>query len=193
MKKTETNAQKQGKRIARKLVQVLAGKGIRINTDKAEAQRILDNWRRGANNGKVQMFYKDGQTLLGFVYNGTMYLDEDLLTPETLIHEYTHMWCNALRASDNQRHKDMWNGLVSAMKKHKDLWDSIKDTYKLTDDDAVADEVFARLSGQDGEQWLRNEISKAMAGSTSNDIESAFDTFRNALKSLIDFIKQHIL
>lgn len=190
-----TKKQQEGRRITQFLVGRLmstAGSTFTIITDQAEGQRILDEWRKGKHKD-LQPFMKDGQTVYGFAYQGKIYLDPDIMQPETLIHEYTHLWTNILRSS--KQHKPIWDKLVAELKGMPE-WEDIKKIYSyLSSDDEIADEVFARLSGQNGEQRLRRKLAEETKKSKS--LESSFEAMISKLKDitqrLIDYIKNNLL
>ena len=194
-RKPLTKKQEEGRKITQLLVnriRLTAGSSLMVITDQAEGQRILDEWRKGKHKD-LQPFMKDGQTVYGFAYQGKIYLDPDIMQPETFIHEYTHLWTNILRSS--KKHKPIWDKLVAELKKMPE-WDDIKKVYSyLSSDDEIADEVFARISGQNGEQWLRRKLAEETKKSKS--LESSFDAMISKLKDLaqqlIDYIKNNLL
>lgn len=91
--------------------------------------------------------------ILGFVKNGTMYLDTKQMTLETPIHEYVHLWDKMCQ----KKNPKLWTEGVSLMKQTK-LWDTIKKNPQYVDiaddDNLVASEVHARLVGKNGEALL---------------------------------------
>ena len=196
-----TKKQEQGVKITRALMEKLkrtAGPTLGIIDDQAEGQRILDEWRQGKHKD-LQPFMKDGRTIYGFAYQGKIYLDPDIMQPETFIHEYTHLWTNILRSSE--QHKPVWEKLVAELKRLPE-WNEIKQVYSyLSSDDEIADEVFARISGQNGEKWLREKIAKEYSRRKKSgkpvSIEDAITAAINGIKAiaqeLIDYIKNNLL
>lgn len=124
--------------------------------------------------------FKDGE-FYGFVYDNVIYLNPEKFTAETPIHEYAHLWAEALR----QRNPKEWQSVVGIMKKDHDLWNKIKETYPhLQKESDIADEVLATYSGQKGLERLR-EVSK-----TTEDPNRMFSTILMTLSSFWDSVKK---
>lgn len=102
---------------------------------------------------------RDG-IIYGFVKDGVVYLDPSLLNPNTAIHEYTHLWDNALM----QLNRPLWEK-GKALMKQTPFWNEvINDPYYediRDDEDLVASEVHSRLVGEDGEERL-NQIEQQL-------------------------------
>lgn len=195
-KRPVTAEQKRGKDIAMALAKRLGGL---VSIDQKEGQRLLDMWRRGEVTSNFQAFLtNNGKTVYGFAYKGKIYLDPDIIQPEALIHEYTHLWTNILRASNNPAHKQMWETLKDELKQNP-VWGRVVKTYTwLKTDDEIADEVFAKISGQNGDRWLRDEVFKEhnKADSSISDSEAIGNIaqrLRNTFQKLIDYIKSAVL
>ena len=90
---------------------------------------------------------KDGE-VYGFVLDGEIYLDPKVANSETAIHEYTHLWADALRRKNSEE----WKNVVSLMK-GTSLWEEIKKSYPELEADflgihfTTADEVADRVLG----------------------------------------------
>ncbi len=104
---------------------------------------------------------------------GDIYADEDVIKPEHLIHEYTHLWDRAL-AHNNPK---LWKKGVELMKQ-LDLWKQIEDSDEYSQygrkwkaegrsakqmEFLIASEVHSRLVGKGGEKLL-NQIAKEQKG-----------------------------
>ena len=100
-------------------------------------------------------------TIYGWSLNGKIYLTEAGINPDTPIHEYTHLWAEAM------------------MKQNKKGWDSIKSLLKDTpvwkeviadpnysnikdNEDAVASEVLSRISGRKNAAKMEEEAQRAI-------------------------------
>ena len=100
-------------------------------------------------------------TIYGWSLNGKIYLTEAGINPDTPIHEYTHLWAEAM------------------MKQNKKGWDSIKSLLKDTpvwkeviadpnysnikdNEDAVASEVLSRISGKKNAAKMEEEAQRAI-------------------------------
>ena len=60
----------------------------------------------------VRFFRTSGGEAYGFTVGGKIYLDPRIATSETPIHEYAHLWAEALRKADPEE----WRNIVGLMK-----------------------------------------------------------------------------
>ena len=75
----------------------------------------------------------------------------------TPIHEYTHLWAEALRKVNPKE----WQNIVGLMKKQTHLWDKVKNDYpELKTDDEIADEVADKV------------LSDLLEGVNPNEVKS---------------------
>ena len=145
------------------LIDLMKDAGIDMITDNAEGQLVLDKANgkakesRSKKNNTPQpkpLRTKDGQAY-GYTYNGKIYIDPSIATSETPIHEYTHLWAEALRQKD----PETWKQIVDVLKNDeavKPFWDKVERQYpELTDDNDIVEEVLAQYSGQRGSEQLR--------------------------------------
>jgi len=98
--------------------------------------------------------------IYGFVtLEGDIYLDENVISPEHPIHEYTHLWDRAVA----KKNPKLWKKGVELMKK-TDLWEEIlfdknygkkwTSNPNITPEELeflVASEVHARIVGEKGQ------------------------------------------
>ena len=132
------------------------------------------------------MFFKttDGKAY-GFVKDDVVYIDPRIATAETPIHEYTHLWAEALR----QHNPEEWKNIVNLMKGATDIWNKVKKEYsELTDDDTLADEVLAQYSGKRGYQRLMEETKGQKDLGVLDKLAEALGRFWNAVA---DFLHIH--
>ena len=100
--------------IAGSLKQVFYSGEYKDTTGLAEVQEVNDD----ASSGSIrQLRTKDGE-VYGFVHDGKIYIDRSKVTPETLIHEYVHLWAEAVRRIDPKE----WGNIVRMMKKCGQIW-----------------------------------------------------------------------
>lgn len=146
---------------------------------------------------KVQFFKtKDGEAY-GFTVGGKVYVDERIADASTPIHEYTHLWAEAIRKVNPKE----WQNIVSLMKKQTHLWDKVKNDYpELKTDDEIADEVLAHYSGERGKKLLDEEYNKIRGNNKMNIFDKAkmlqaINNVREALrkfwKGVADFLGIH--
>ncbi|MCR5588107.1 MAG: hypothetical protein K6F72_00665 [Bacteroidales bacterium] len=108
------------------------------------------------------MFFrdKDGE-VYGFTVGGEIYIDPRYAKPETPVHEYTHLWAQALRNSN----PTAWAQLTDEMRTVEGgrLWDYVKGRYpELKTEDELVEEVFAHYSGKRGAERLEAEMREEM-------------------------------
>jgi hypothetical protein len=114
--------------------------------------------------------------IYGFVYNGEIYMDETKLDPQVPIHEYTHIWDNAVMQSNprlwergkrllvdskNPVVRDLWNEIATSDQYGK-KWESQGRTAEEIEN-LIMGEVHARLVGEKGAELLE-QIEKAEGG-----------------------------
>lgn len=138
----------------------------------------------------------------GFVTpEGEIYLDENVISPEHPIHEYTHLWDRAVA----KKNLKLWKRGIELMKQ-TDLWAEIllDKNYgqkwiidpNLSDDQRdflIASEVHARLVGKNGEQEFE-KIYKKQGG--SNIVEKlkkwALDVWKTIADTFSPWTKSQI-
>ena len=109
---------------------------------------------------KTRFFRTPTGEVYGFVKDGEIYLDPRVATAETRVHEYSHLWCGALKKANPQA----WEQLKSELQKDAELLDYVQQLYpELTDVDELTEEMFAHYSGKRGAERLRGEMHTEMA------------------------------
>ena len=147
--------------------------------------RYKDNWNYVIFNDKdlkirdkIRFFRTSKGDAYGFTSGGKIYIDPRIATAETPIHEYAHLWGEALRKGNPEE----WKNVVGLMKQETVIWDDVKKNYPhLESEDDIADEVLATYSGRLGAKKLR-----ALRDSIV-DSEDTVDNKRAALSSLERF------
>ena len=144
------------------LIDTMRDAGILVGTDTEVGQNVLDDVEGNAKASKENYFRtKDGRAY-GYTYNGKIYIDPSIATSETPIHEYTHLWTEALRQKDPEQ----WENIVDVLKNDeavKPFWDKVAKQYpELKDENDIAEEVLAQYSGSRGAERLR-EVADEVA------------------------------
>ena len=147
-------------------------------------------------NDDIRFYRGQHGEVRGFAVGGRIYLDPKMASDETAIHEYTHLWADALRKvnpAEWENVKDLLRGTP--------IWEETKRLYpELADDeDALADEVLAQFSGRHGARRLAEAREKAMSEADGvfdkAKVASVFDNVRQALKrfwkGVADFLGLH--
>ena len=168
------------------LVDHLRSMGIPVHTDNRENRRVLKAAERDQSNvGKVRHFKTESGDSYGFAYKGQIHLDLRKIDTELPLHEYAHLWCDALRRIN----PDNWNSVVDMMKQDADTWQFVKTSYpELTSDNDLAEEVIAHYSGKRGAQKLQEELER-MTPKDDNYSSRWGNVFQNVAKAVQDFWK----
>ena len=126
-------------------------------------QEIKDKIRRKeVEESDLPFFKTPNGEVYGFIdKEGNIYLDENVISPEHPIHEYTHLWDRALQKTNSK----LWNRGVELMKQTS-LWKTIEEdanygakwkNENLSQeelDNRIASEVHARFVGEGGAKLL---------------------------------------
>ena len=138
----------------------LESRGVKIS-DKTAGSVTEDINGNPIEKGTRYFKTKDGRAY-GYTYNGKIYIDPSIATSETPIHEYTHLWTEALRQKDPEQ----WENIVDVLKNDeavKPFWDKVAKQYpELKDENDIAEEVLAQYSGSRGAERLR-EVADEVA------------------------------
>ena len=147
-------------------------------------------------NDDIRFYRGQHGEVRGFAVGGRIYLDPKMASDETAIHEYTHLWADALRRVNPAE----WEN-VKGLLRGTPIWEETKRLYpELADDeDALADEVLAQFSGKHGAKRLAEAREKAMSEADGvfdkAKVASVFDNVRQALKrfwkGVADFLGLH--
>ncbi len=123
---------------------------------------------------RVELFQDAEGKIYGWAVGGEIYLTPDGLNANTAIHEYSHLWVETLRKKDSKK----WAEIKSQLKVTP-FWQQVIDdpNYERIreNEDAVASEVLARLTGKNGAERLASEAQRiidAGNGSLSARIEA---------------------
>lgn len=130
--------------------------------------------------GHVRFLKGGAGTVYGWVAGGEVYLNRDAMNPETPVHEYTHLWDEMVR----RENPELWARGVELMKQTP-LWNEVLSDPNYADirqdEDAIASEVHARLTGSDGAKLMEEMIVRAKK-------EGVFEIARAV--SLVDELKR---
>lgn len=98
-------------------------------------------------------------TILGYAQGNRIVLTREGMNPETMVHEYTHIWAKAMQ----RKNRAGWENIKQIFRESP-LWNEVvKDpNYQgLKTDDAICSEVLARYSGKYGAERL-DEVAREM-------------------------------
>ena len=140
---------------------------------------------------RVEFLQTPDGTVYGWTIGGKIFLTEQGMNAETPIHEYTHLWANAMRRNNEQG----WES-VKDLLRGTPMWDEVladKNYSNIHDnEDLVASEVLSRYSGKENAKRLEDEaqrmISEAKGIGAKADAVSLIDRVRRALQKFWDWV-----
>ena len=128
--------------------------------------------------GNINFFRTSSGEVYGFAYKGKIYIDPEIAGADTPIHEYAHLWSEALR----QTSPDLWKKVVEQMKKCPEVWERVQKNYpELKDESQIAEEVLAHYSGERGRDRLMQEIG---------DVDDADPMLKAKVIAAVDRVKR---
>ena len=134
------------------LQEVAADAGLDIvEVSEEDAQKVFKN-------NEEPIRTPDGK-ILGYAQGDTIYLTKAGVTPETMVHEYTHIWAKAMQ----RKNRAGWENIKQIFRESP-LWNDVVNdpNYQgLKTDDAICSEVLARYSGKYGAERL-DEVAREM-------------------------------
>ena len=137
----------------------------RLNS-KGKMKRGLSMWsvdvtpemKRDVMQGQPMFFRTPDGQAYGFTLNGKIYLDPRIATAETPIHEYGHLWVEALAEAN----PEAWEHLKGELEQDTDLVNYVKGRYPDLEGDELWEEVFTHFSGRRGRERMEEERRRMM-------------------------------
>lgn len=168
--------------------EALANAGIEVVMATEEDVKRLKDSRKQLKDSKG--------TIRGWVGNdGKIHLTKDGLTAETPIHEYTHLWAEALQMNN----PDLWEQIKGLLKGTPE-WQritSMKEYSNLKDDDRIAGEVLAHISGKKNAERMEAEakrmIDEAPTLEEAAKAANLLGRMRDALKKFWTWVGKTLL
>lgn len=107
-------------------------------------------------------FLKDKSgTIYGWTSNGNIYLTKDGMNPRTLLHEYTHLWSNAMQIANPEG----WQSIKEIMREDP-LWNKVQSDSNyvdiVDDEDMLVSEVLSRRSERNNTALLATQAQKVL-------------------------------
>ena len=168
------------------VVDQLQKMGVDISTDLGEYRTTLSEAKKdNSEAGTIKYMKTSDGTTYGFTYRGKIHIDPRKINADLPLHEYGHLWGEAVR----KLAPDTWKQIVDVLKSDADTWNFLKARKpELTTDDAIADEMIAEFSGKNGEQRLKDELER-MSQSNADYKTRWGNIFKNIVKAIQDFWK----
>lgn len=165
--------------------------GAKANRVTADIDRYFDEGIK--TDGNLKYYRTSSGEVYGFAYNGKIYIDPRIAGADTPIHEYTHLWADAMKLANPKT----WQRIVGIMEKQTKLWNDIAKQYpELEDKDTLAAEVLAHYSGSKGAERLQKLIDETDTADASlyaqtvaavHRMQKVLDTFWRAVAEKIGF------
>lgn len=128
-------------------------------TDTQYDDRLVSPRPKEVSHGVEFLKTRSGE-VYGFVKDGKIYLDPEVMNANTPIHEYTHLWDKALQKAN----PELWSRGKDLLKQTP-VWNQVMSDPAYadiaTDEDLVASEVHSRLTGKHGESILDKMVEDA--------------------------------
>lgn len=157
-----------------------------VEYEGTRATRVLGDIDRYFNEGikpqgNISFFRTENGEVYGFVRNGKIYIDPRVASAETPVHEYCHLWADALKRAN----PEAWERLKETMLGEKDVLEHVKRLYPELEGDELLGEVFSHYSGKRGAERLRAEMEREMKNAedvfAKARVARVFDIIRRAL------------
>ena len=155
-----------------------------VQATEEQAQAMLGN-------SKAEPLKTPQGTVYGWTVNGKIYLTKDGLNPNTPIHEYTHLWADAMM----KHNKKEWQS-VKELLRDTPVWDEVlKDkNYQdiIDNEDAIASEALSRISGKKNAAKMEAEAQK-MIDESKDYVDKAkaislLERMKNALEKFWNWV-----
>ena len=136
--------------------------GERPNEPQGKA-RIEDNGTAGRTlrqgvgeeqSGAIKEFRSANGEVYGFTVDGKIYLDTKKMKPETPLHEYTHLWTEALRNGNPTE----WENVKSLFDEVEGLKEEVQKLYPELKGDNLYEEMITTFSGREGAKKLEKVV-----------------------------------
>ena len=145
-----------------------------------------------ADDNGIRFFLTSQGDAYGFTHGDTIYIDPRIATSETPIHEYAHLWAQAMR----QHNPEEWRNIIGLMKQVTPVWEMVKGQYThLSSDSDIAEEVLAQYSGRQGMKQLQRALNSHAPGLSDEQARDILDRIKAAIdrfwQKMADFLHIH--
>ena len=135
--------------------------------------------KTGSEGNGIRFFLTSQGDAYGFTHGDTIYIDPRIATSETPIHEYAHLWAQAMR----QHNPEEWQNIINLMKQVTPVWEMVREQYThLSSDSDIAEEVLAQYSGRQGMKQLQRALNSHAPGPSDEQARHILDR----IKAVID-------
>lgn len=149
-----------------------AGRDNRVHSGKTEGEANDGNLgmdgRTGEDTSSPRYFRSANGEVYGFTVDGKIYLDTKKMKPETPLHEYTHLWTEALRNSNPTE----WENVKGLFDEVKGLKEEVSKLYPELKGDDLYEEMITTFSGREGAKKLE-EVVRGLAAEDGKTVEES--------------------
>lgn len=128
--------------------------GGRIGESDPKGNVERDTSRPEQSGSAVKEFRSANGEVYGFTVGGKIYLDTKKMKPETPLHEYTHLWTEALRNTNPEE----WENVKRLFDGVDGLKDEVQKLYPELKGDALYEEMISTFSGREGAKKLEETV-----------------------------------
>ena len=132
---------------------------------------------------KIKFFRTPNGEAYGFTLDGEIYIDKNIATRETPIHEFVHLWAEGMRKANAEAWEDLKKKL---MDNQYGVYEYVKKLYPELEGDRLMEEVFSHFAGRRGAERLKAmeqaELAKAKGVFNKARIVAMFDSLRQLLR-----------
>ena len=140
---------------------------------------------------RAELMKKPNGKVYGFAQNGVIYLSTERgFNPNTVIHEYTHLWARAMM----QNNPEGWQSIVDLFK-GTPLWNEVVNDpnySNLESDDAICSEVLSRYSGKHGaekfERKAKEMLMEAIPNAEVSETKRLIQRMKDAIKKFWNWV-----
>lgn len=137
---------------------------------------------------------ENAKTLYGWTVNGEIYLTEAGLRPETPIHEYTHLWANAMRLTNPEG----WMA-IKGLLRNDPAWVQVVNNPAYADikedEDKLVSEILAHNSGKENAVLMISKAKEVLDDGMTDrngNIHALFEKIRIAMAVLWKWVSGNI-
>lgn len=128
--------------------------GGRIGESDSKGNVERDTSRPEQSDSALKEFRSANGEVYGFTVGGKIYLDTKKMKPETPLHEYTHLWTEALRNTNPEE----WENVKRLFDGVDGLKDEVQKLYPELKGDALYEELISTFSGREGAKKLEETV-----------------------------------
>ena len=144
---------------------------------------VTDSMRESVMQGQPMFYRRPNGTVYGWTNGTTVYLTESGMNPNTPIHEYTHIWADAMR----KHNPEGWASIVKLLK-GTPIWNEVMDDTNYanihSDEHTVASEALSRISGRENSAKME-AMAQLMIDENANDTVK-----KNRARKLLDRMRK---